>query len=416
MTDDEGLRAAQLLDAQAKAAELFAEVERRSLIAPRVSETQASDAIRDPAREMFGVRRFWHKRIVRAGVKHRAAVPAEAAQQGHRLRRHRLRRLRSIFEQWEADFGRTVVLGDDPAKHRICEALPALFAAGRQYFESHLDITGAQLFAHVVELSEQVGWEYGGPHRGHLVGRYPHEKIAGNDIESYIAPGSDRTMRRPIGAAVSASGSSRSTSWTGAARSEASTKSCSTWDTCQMAGIGRGPPPYVDKVETTSGVRPRIRSRRGHHGYAPAHLDVYCVRNAREGAVSVSSWPDPNAGYEYPGGDETSRQAWQQAVGDAQQAGKLTLHRSQGAVFYLEGICPRCGHFMAQLLDFSVVVPQQITLNTMLEWLEAPAVSSTFDIVCSCTESHDGRQANDTGCGWERGLGIHLQLPSAGRS
>jgi Xaa-Pro dipeptidase len=31
---------------------------------------------------------------------------------------------------------------------------------------------------------------------GHLVGEFPHEKIKGAEIESYIAPGSDRPMRR----------------------------------------------------------------------------------------------------------------------------------------------------------------------------------------------------------------------------
>ena len=33
-------------------------------------------------------------------------------------------------------------------------------------------------------------------HAGHLVGEFPHEKIDGADIESYIAPGNDTPMRR----------------------------------------------------------------------------------------------------------------------------------------------------------------------------------------------------------------------------
>jgi hypothetical protein len=36
-----------------------------------------------------------------------------------------------IFEEFEADFGRTFVLGDDPIKHRLREALPTIFAAGQ---------------------------------------------------------------------------------------------------------------------------------------------------------------------------------------------------------------------------------------------------------------------------------------------
>ncbi len=41
-----------------------------------------------------------------------------------------------IFEEWEADFGRTYVLGDDPAKAALRDALPVVWAAGRRYFES----------------------------------------------------------------------------------------------------------------------------------------------------------------------------------------------------------------------------------------------------------------------------------------
>lgn len=193
---DEDTRAALLLDAQAKAEQLFTAVEARGIIAPGVGERDASDAIRDLAADMFGVQRFWHKRIVRAG-------PNTL----HPYRENPPDRLLAdddiafcdfgpIFEQWEADFGRTYVLGDDPVKHRLAEALPAVWSAGRQYFRDHQEITGAELFARVVVLAEEAGWEFGGEIAGHLVGEFPHEKIAGDEIGSYIAPGSDAPMRR----------------------------------------------------------------------------------------------------------------------------------------------------------------------------------------------------------------------------
>src|SRR5262245_16654899 len=64
---DENLRAEMLLDAQNKAAQLFAEIERSGMIRAGVGEQELSDEIRDLAAEMFGVKRHWHKRIVRAG-------------------------------------------------------------------------------------------------------------------------------------------------------------------------------------------------------------------------------------------------------------------------------------------------------------------------------------------------------------
>ena len=45
-------------------------------------------------------------------------------------------------------------------------------------------------------LAGQAGWEYGGTIAGHLVGEFPHEKIAGDETGSYIAPGSREPMRR----------------------------------------------------------------------------------------------------------------------------------------------------------------------------------------------------------------------------
>jgi hypothetical protein len=52
------------------------------------------------------------------------------------------------------------------------------------------------LYAHLTGLAEADGWTFGGTIAGHLVGQFPHEKIAGDHIESYIAPGSDKPMRR----------------------------------------------------------------------------------------------------------------------------------------------------------------------------------------------------------------------------
>ena len=74
--------------------------------------------------------------------------------------------------------------------------LPRVWEAARTHFESTPDITGAQLFDHVVGLSRAAGWEFGGTIAGHLVGEFPHEKIAGHEIDSYVAPGSDLPMRR----------------------------------------------------------------------------------------------------------------------------------------------------------------------------------------------------------------------------
>jgi Xaa-Pro aminopeptidase len=194
--EDEAARTARLLDAQDKAAELFTQIEQRELIVPGVTERAASDAIRDLAADLFGMDRHWHKRIVRAGPN--TLQPYDENPPDRIIADDDVVfcDFGPIFEGWEADFGRTFVLGDDSVKHRLRDDLPIVWRAGRDFFEAHPEVTGEQLFDHVVQLSERSGWEFGGTIAGHLVGEFPHVKIAGDDIESYIAPGSDQPMRR----------------------------------------------------------------------------------------------------------------------------------------------------------------------------------------------------------------------------
>ncbi|WP_026421284.1 M24 family metallopeptidase [Actinokineospora inagensis] len=193
---DEAVRVDRLLDAQAKAAELFAEVEARGIVAPGVREIEASNAIRDLAADLFGVDRYWHKRIVRAGVNtlhpYRENPPDRVIGADDIV----FCDFGPIFEQWEADFGRTFVLGSDPVKQRLRDDLPVVFGAGLEFFEADPGVTGEQLFAHVTAAAERAGWEFGGSHSGHLVGQFPHETISGDKISSYITSGNDQPMRR----------------------------------------------------------------------------------------------------------------------------------------------------------------------------------------------------------------------------
>jgi len=194
--NDEPARAARLLDAQAKAVELFSEVEKRGLIAAGAGERAVSDGIRDLAGELFGVKRYWHKRIVRSGpntLHPYAENPPDRVIGADDIV---FADFGPLFEQWEADFGRTFVLGEDPVKQKLRADLPLVFAAGRRYFDEHPQVTGEELYAEIVRLTEAAGWEFGGPHAGHLIGEFPHEKINGDQIEYYITTGSDQPMRR----------------------------------------------------------------------------------------------------------------------------------------------------------------------------------------------------------------------------
>lgn len=192
----EDRRAAELVSAEEKAVALFDEVAARGLIEAGVAESVVSDRVRDLAADMFGVSRHWHKRIVRSGPNtlhpFKANPPDRAIGDDDIV----FLDFGPIFAEWEADFGRTYVLGGDPVKARLRDDLETVWRAGADHFDAHPGITGAELYAHVVTLAEKAGWEFGGAHSGHLVGEFPHELVDGERIESYIAPENPHPMRR----------------------------------------------------------------------------------------------------------------------------------------------------------------------------------------------------------------------------
>jgi Xaa-Pro aminopeptidase len=194
--DGEAERVERLLAAQADAQRLFADVQRLGLVAAGETERAVSDRIRDLAHERFGVDRHWHKRIVRSGPNTLLPYAENPPDRVIGTDDIVFADFGPIFAQWEADFGRTYVLGDDPVKHRLAGDLPTVFEAGRRHFAEHPDITGEQLYGAVQDLARAAGWEHGGWLAGHLIGEFPHEQTAGDERENYIAPGNDRPMRR----------------------------------------------------------------------------------------------------------------------------------------------------------------------------------------------------------------------------
>ena len=195
MEDAEASRAAELLEAQSKADELFRELQTRGLIGPRLMESELNASIYGLAQEMYGITTYWHKRIVRAG--RNTLLPYAESPPDLRIESDDILFLDfgPVFEQWEADFGRTFVLGDDPLKHKLQRDVRDAFFEGKKHFNQHAEITASELFHYVKSLGERLGWEYGGPMAGHLIGQFPHERIPNDKVSLYIHPENHRRMR-----------------------------------------------------------------------------------------------------------------------------------------------------------------------------------------------------------------------------
>src|SRR3984885_7336649 len=142
----EDSRAAALLQAQERANELFHAIESKGLIRPGISESKLNQDIYDLAHEMYGISTYWHKRIVRAG--RNTLAPYDENPPDLTLGEDDILflDLGPVFEEWEADFGRTFVVGFDPVKLKLRDDIAKAFADGKKYFQDHPEITGVELF------------------------------------------------------------------------------------------------------------------------------------------------------------------------------------------------------------------------------------------------------------------------------
>jgi len=189
------VRVAALREAQGKAELLFRQVEARGLIRAGITEHELNEEIFALAEEMYGIRTYWHKRIVRAGrntlLPYADNPPDLAIGEDEIL----FLDLGPVFEEWEADFGRTLVLGADPLKHKMRQDIGEAFGDGKKYFNGNPEITCSELFAYARSLAEKFGWEFGGPIAGHLIGQFPHERTPDDKVTLYVHPDNHRRMR-----------------------------------------------------------------------------------------------------------------------------------------------------------------------------------------------------------------------------
>jgi len=177
----------QLILAEEKAAILFKEIDLRGIIIPGKTEKELNSEVMELAFELFGIKKFWHKRIVRSGKNtlepYHGNPPNLVIEQDDSL----FFDFGPVFDDWEADFGRTYVMGKDERKLKLQHDVEAAWHEGKDYFLANREkLTGADFFEYTQKLASKYGWEYGNFHCGHLIGNFPHEKILGEETRNYI--------------------------------------------------------------------------------------------------------------------------------------------------------------------------------------------------------------------------------------
>ncbi|MEO8086977.1 MAG: M24 family metallopeptidase [Bacteroidota bacterium] len=166
----------QLFFAEQKAKALFKTIEDRGLLIPGKTEKQLVDEIVQVAKEDFGTENHWGKKIVRTGLNtlqpYISNPPDLVIQDGDIL----FFDFHPVFEGWEADLGRTYVLGNDPLKNKIKEDVESAWYEGNAWYFKQTKLTGAEFFNYATVLANHYGYEFGNAIAGHILGKFPHEQ------------------------------------------------------------------------------------------------------------------------------------------------------------------------------------------------------------------------------------------------
>lgn len=189
----------KLIEAEKMAGELFNAIEERQLIIPGKSEKELNEEIFKLADELFGIKKYWHKRIVRSGVN--TLVPYSENPPDLIIQDDDILFLDfgPVLEDWEADFGRTYVIGNDPYKHQLKKDIELAWHEAKAWFDKQTTLTGAAYWEYIVELARKYGYTYGGQLAGHLIGHFPHERLEADNYGLYVHPGNPNDMFLPDG-------------------------------------------------------------------------------------------------------------------------------------------------------------------------------------------------------------------------
>jgi hypothetical protein len=187
----------KLIEAEDIAVKLFKAAEIRNLIVAGKSELQLNKEIFDLAFEMFGIEKHWHKRIVRSGSN--TLLPYAENPINLTLQEDDILffDFGPIIDKWEADLGRTFVIGNDLYKHKLKNDIEKAWYETKEWFHNQASLPAAELYKYAQDKATEYGWTFGGKIAGHLIGEFPHERLEPGNYQLYVHPENHNDMFLP---------------------------------------------------------------------------------------------------------------------------------------------------------------------------------------------------------------------------
>lgn len=149
---------------------LFDEIEKRQLIIPGKTEKQLNDEVHSLAFELIGTKTYWHKRIVRSGkntlLPYKENPPNLVVQDDDIL----FFDFGPVLSKWEADVGRTYVVGNDPLKLKLKNDVEKCWYDTKRWLQHKTTCSTAEIFTYVSEYAQS--------RVGNLEGKLPATLLA----------------------------------------------------------------------------------------------------------------------------------------------------------------------------------------------------------------------------------------------
>lgn len=191
----------RLRQTQSQANDLWLRTQELGLLTWGKTEKALSDEIMILAKKEFGVKKYWHKRIVRSGPntleEYSKNLPDRLIQPDDIL----FVDFGPVFSleegQFEADYGRTISLNQSNSHQRLILDLDVLFQLGKEYYCSNPSMTGADLRQFMTHQAQCRGYALAATHCGHIIGEFPHEKRLGDGHYQYICSENTIPMNAP---------------------------------------------------------------------------------------------------------------------------------------------------------------------------------------------------------------------------
>jgi Xaa-Pro aminopeptidase len=188
----------KLINAQNISIQFFKAIEENNLIIAGKSEEQLNAEVCDLGLKRFGIEKHWHKKIVRSGKNTLAIYPDNPRNRIIDEDDILFIDLGPIVEGYEADIGRTYVLGSNPQKLKLKNDVEEAWYEIQEWYQQQIIVKASELFQYAAEKAKELGWEFGGEIAGHIVGRYPHEQPANpKSLELDVHPDNHNDMFLP---------------------------------------------------------------------------------------------------------------------------------------------------------------------------------------------------------------------------